>query len=256
MNKTFDIRNVSKIYEGGTIALQNIDLSIKEKEFVCLLGPSGCGKSTLLELLSGLEKPTTGDVCFKGEVLTNPNKRIGFVFQDASLFPWRNTIKNIELGLEIKGVSKEKRKVKAEKYLSLVGLDGFGKKYPHQLSGGMRQRVGIARAFVNQPDVLLMDEPFGALDHLTRIQLQKDLLDIWTKEKKTIVFVTHDIGEAVYLADRIILFTPRPGRIKEVITFTHNRPRNSQDPEFIQRQNEIYAKLQDFEENKGVEYNI
>lgn len=256
MDKTFDIRNVSKVYEGGTTALQDIDLSIGEKEFVCFLGPSGCGKSTLLELLSGLEKPTSGDISFKGEVLTSPSKRIGFVFQDASLYPWRTTLKNIELGLEIKGVSKKKRKEISEEYLSLVGLDGFGNKYPHQLSGGMRQRAGIARAFANQPDVLLMDEPFGALDHLTRIKLQKDLLDIWTKEKKTIVFVTHDIGEAVYLADRIILFTARPGSIKEIITLKHDRPRNPQDAELIQKQNEIYAKLQDFEENQGVEYII
>ncbi len=144
-----------------------------------------------------------------------PSNRIGFVFQDASLFPWRTTIKNIEFGLEIKGNGKEVRRKQAESYLKLVGLEGFEKKYPHQLSGGMRQRAGIARAFANQPDVLLMDEPFGALDHLTRLQLQKDLLEIWSKEKKTVVFVTHDIAEAVYLADRIVLFSPRPGKIKK-----------------------------------------
>src|SRR5690625_4494334 len=150
MSETFSIHNVSKTYNGGTVALQDIDLSIEDKEFICFLGPSGCGKSSLLELLAGLEKPTAGKISFKGEPLTGPNKRIGFVFQDASLYPWRTTVGNIEFGLEIKGVSKEERRKQAEYYLNLVGLDGFGKKYPHQLSGGMRQRAGIARAFANQ----------------------------------------------------------------------------------------------------------
>lgn len=256
MSSIFDVRNVSKTYHGGTTALQDINLSIEENEFVCFLGPSGCGKSTLLEMLSGLESPTSGEILFKGELLKNPSNRIGFVFQDASLYPWRTTLKNIELGLEMKGVPKAERRKKAEQYLSLVGLDGFEKKFPHQLSGGMRQRAGIARALVNQPDVLLMDEPFGALDHLTRLQLQKDLLDIWSKEKKTVVFVTHDVGEAVFLADRIVLFTSRPGKVKQITTLKNERPRNPQDPALIQKQNEIFASLQDYEDNKGVEYNI
>ncbi|WP_040982835.1 ABC transporter ATP-binding protein [Oceanobacillus jeddahense] len=256
MSKVFDIQHVSKVFDNETVALKEIDLSIEENEFVCFLGPSGCGKSTLLELLSGLEKPSEGKISFKEEALNSPNKKIGFVFQDASLYPWRTTMKNVEFGMELNGVSKKERRKRAQHYLSLVGLEGFEKKYPHQLSGGMRQRAGIARAFANQPDVLLMDEPFGALDHLTRIQLQKDLLEMWTKEKKTVVFVTHDIGEAIFLADRIVLFSPRPGKIKEIITLKQERPRDTQDPELIHKQNEIYASLQGYEENKGIEYNI
>lgn len=256
MNEIFNINNVSKTYPGGTKALQNIELSINESEFVCFLGPSGCGKSTLLDILAGLEKPSTGTIAFKDRPLTGPSKKIGFVFQDPSLYPWRTTIKNIELGLELKGVPKEERRQQAEYYLKLVGLDGFGSKYPHQLSGGMRQRAGIARAFANQPDVLLMDEPFGAVDHLTRIQLQKDLLTIWKQEKKTVVFVTHDVAEAVYLADRIVLFTPRPGSIKEIFKVNQTRPRNIKDSTFISMQNTIYAGIQDYEVNKGIEFNI
>ncbi|WP_342431237.1 ABC transporter ATP-binding protein [Neobacillus sp. FSL H8-0543] len=252
----FEIENVSKTYNGGTHALNHINLSIQKNEFVCFLGPSGCGKSTLLELLAGLEKPSEGNIFFKEQSLNNPSRKIGFIFQDASLYPWRTIQKNVEIGMEISDVKKIERKERAKYYIDLVGLQGFGEKYPHQLSGGMRQRAGIARALANKPEVLLMDEPFGAVDHLTRLQLQTDLLDIWEKEKMTVVFVTHDVSEAVYLADRIILFSPRPGMIKEIFNVKERRPRNRKNAALISIQNDIYASLQDFEINQGVEFYI
>ncbi|WP_325536759.1 ABC transporter ATP-binding protein [Sporomusa sp.] len=252
----FVIRQVSKVYPGpsATKSLEEINLTIRDGEFLCILGPSGCGKSTLLEILAGLQQPTSGEIFFNQEKLQTPNPKLGFVFQDPSLYPWRTIADNVALGLEIKGIAKTERKARAEKYLAMVGLQGFENKYPHQLSGGMRQRAGIARALVNNPEVLLMDEPFGAVDHLTRLQLQNDLLDIWQAEKKTVVFVTHDVSEAVFLADRVVLFTPRPGKIKRNFAIKNTRPRRRDDTGLLNMQNEIYMSIYDVKTDADLEY--
>lgn len=255
MNAIFNIKNVSKVYQ-ETHALSNINLEVYENEFLCFLGPSGCGKSTLLEIIAGLQQQTDGEVYFENRLHLKPSKEIGFVFQDASLFPWRTIIDNIAFGLEISGFSKKERYEIASDYLKLVGLAGFEKKYPHQLSGGMRQRAGIARALANKPKVLLMDEPFSAVDHLTRLQLQEDVLEIFQKQKTTIVFVTHDVSEAVYLADRIVLFTPRPGKIKNIYNVKVPRPRNRDDKQLIDLQNRIYNELLGIEIHQQPEYSI
>lgn len=241
----FDVAGVGKQFPGTppVQALDGIDLSIDEGEFVVLLGPSGCGKSTLLEILSGLQHASEGQVTFDGSPVVGTDKRVGVVFQDASLYPWRTIERNVELGLEFRGVSKAERRRAARKYLAQVGLGGFEKKYPHQLSGGMRQRAGIARALTAEPDVLLMDEPFGAVDHLTRIQLQRDLLELWETHRRTVVFVTHDVGEAVYLADRVILLSPRPGRIFREFVIDEPRPRHRGDIGLLERESEIYRAL-------------
>ena len=241
----FEVRGVSQRY-GGTppvTALESIDLAVGEGEFVVLLGPSGCGKSTLLELLAGLQEPTEGDVLLDGAPISGPDRRVGVAFQDASLFPWRTLQKNVEVGLEFRGVPAAERRRRSSAQLEAVGLAGFEGKYPHQLSGGMRQRAGIARALVSDPEVLLMDEPFGAVDHLTRITLQEELLELWERHRRTVVFVTHDVGEAVFLADRIVLLSPRPGRIFREFSIDEPRPRTRGDRGLLDREAEVYAAL-------------
>jgi ABC-type nitrate/sulfonate/bicarbonate transport system ATPase subunit len=252
----FVINHISKTYPGSdaTVSLEDISLTIRDGEFLCILGPSGCGKSTLLEILAGLQQPTSGDIFFNQSPLQTPNNKLGFVFQDPSLYQWRTVTENVELGLEIQGVVKARRREIAQKYLAMVGLEGFEQKYPHQLSGGMRQRAGIARALANNPEVLLMDEPFGAVDHLTRLQLQNDLSTIWQAEKKTIVFVTHDVSEAVFLADRVVLLTPRPGKLKKIFAIRHERPRRRDDVELLHIQNEIYLSIYDVKTDADLEY--
>lgn len=254
----FEVKDVGKIYEGHVPVetLQNINLSIKDGEFVCLLGPSGCGKSTLLEILAGLQSPSSGDVLFDGESMKGTDKRLGVVFQDPSLYPWRTISRNVELGLEMRGADKIKRRERVQSYLKMVGLSGFEQKYPHQLSGGMRQRAGIARALANDPEVLLMDEPFGAVDHLTRLQLQDDLLEIWKKEKKTVVFVTHDVSEAVFLGTRVVLLSARPGRINQIFNIPQKHPRKRDDLELLKIQNDIYAAIYDIKTQEDLEYII
>ncbi|HLZ19980.1 MAG TPA: ABC transporter ATP-binding protein [Smithellaceae bacterium] len=241
------IRQVTKIYPGEAAVecLDRIDLNVRDGEFLCILGPSGCGKSTLLEILAGLQQPTDGEILFDRSPLPRLNHKLGMVFQDPSLYPWRTVVDNVALGLEIRGVGKAKRKRIAEKYLAMAGLDGFEQKYPHQLSGGMRQRAGLARALANEPEVLLMDEPFGAVDYLTRLQLQDDLVNIWKTEKKTIVFVTHDISEAIYLGNRIALLTARPGRIKKIVEIPKDHPRRRDDMDLSIIQNDIYSAIQE-----------
>ncbi|WJH35811.1 ABC transporter ATP-binding protein [Paenibacillus sp. CC-CFT747] len=254
----FAVRGVSKIYEGPepTVTLQDIHLTIEPGEFVCLLGPSGCGKSTLLELLAGLQAPTGGEVLLDGTRLQGPSRKLGVVFQDPSLFPWRTIEQNVGLGLELAGVGKAERKERVQAFLEMVGLQGFGGKYPHQLSGGMKQRAGIARALVGSPEILLMDEPFGAVDHLTRLQLQSDLLRIWQEAKKTVVFVTHDVSEAVFLADRIVLLSPRPGRIQRIFPITLPRPRRLDDLNLLKFQNDIYSAIYDVKTEEDLEFTI
>nr|WP_314584360.1 ABC transporter ATP-binding protein [uncultured Pseudomonas sp.] len=208
--------------------LKDFDLQVREGEFLSILGPSGCGKSTYLNILAGLAKKTGGTLEIDGKPLQGINRNQGVVFQGYALLPWRSVLDNIAVGLEIRGVGKAERRERAREYLDLVGLTGFASRYPHELSGGMRQRVAIARSLVYKPDVLLMDEPFAALDAQTRETLQDELLRIWDLHKKTIVFITHSLDEAIFLSDRVAVMTPRPGRIKEIIDIDLPRPRRPQ----------------------------
>lgn len=207
-------------------ALSNINLNIKRNEFVCIIGPSGCGKSTLLRIVAGLEKPSAGEIYLNGIPSRAPNAKIGMIFQDYSLLPWRRILDNVAFGPELKGVAKQERYRIARHYLKLVGLDKFERCFPYELSGGMKQRVAIARALANDPDLLLMDEPFGALDEQTRYLLQNELLRIWKTDQKTVLFVTHSIDEALVLSDRIIVMSTNPGTISQIIDVALPRPRD------------------------------
>ncbi len=231
-----NIKNVSKLFnteQGQSIeALQPVSLPIQENDFICLVGPSGCGKSTLLRIMAGLEQASSGEVLYRGSLIAKPSKRLGMVFQEYSLLPWRTVLDNVGLGLEFARKPLAYRHEIAAQYLRLVGLEKFAGSYPYELSGGMRQRVAIARALANDPDVLLMDEPFGALDAHTRIILQKQLLQIWEANRKTIIFVTHSVDEAIYLADRIVVMTAGPGNIKEIIDVNMPRPRDRANPAY------------------------
>jgi NitT/TauT family transport system ATP-binding protein len=213
-------------------SLADLNVRIQEGEFICILGPSGCGKTTLLRIVAGLENPTTGKVLIDEAIIDRPNPKLGMIFQDYSLYPWRTVNENIVFGLELRGIGKEQRDEVAQSYLELAGLSGFGNSYPYELSGGMRQRVAVVRALAVDPTVLLMDEPFGALDAQTRNRLQHDLLEIWVKTKKTILFVTHSVDEAVFLADRIVVLTPRPGHVCEIMPVELTRPRDRTSVEF------------------------
>ncbi len=229
------IENVNRVFEREdtepTVALEDINIEINEKEFICLVGPSGCGKTTLLRIIAGLDQASSGTVRLNDDVITAPSSKRGMVFQEYSLFPWRTVSENITFGPEMQEIPKDEQKKVADYYLKIVGLEQFRDAYPHELSGGMRQRVAIARALANDPSVLLMDEPFGALDAQTRNVMQKELLEIWEKTQKTIIFVTHSVDEAVYLADRIIVMSSRPGRISEDIKVEMKRPRDRTNAE-------------------------
>ncbi|MDD1674088.1 MAG: ABC transporter ATP-binding protein [Methanomicrobiales archaeon] len=233
-----EIRGVSKTFatEKGEAmqALAGIDLAVAEQEFVCILGPSGCGKTTLLRIIAGLECPTSGEIFVEGSAVTAPSPKMAMIFQEYSLYPWRTVLDNIAFGLEVRGIEKGERYAIVERYLKLVGLEGFSASFPYELSGGMRQRIAVARALAIEPAVLLMDEPFGALDAQTRNLMQRELLEIHNKTKKTILFVTHSVDEAVFLADRIVVLTTRPGRIREIIPVQDGRPRERTAPEFVQ----------------------
>ena len=238
MPPILSVNHVSLLYpngNGGLLALDNISFEIEPGEFVCIVGPSGGGKSSLLKLLAGLQLPTRGEVCFEGEPLAHPRRRIGVVFQKANLMPWRTVLQNITLALELDATPRETIHKRASELIELVGLGGFEKALPRGLSGGMEQRVAIARALIHHPDVLLLDEPFGALDALTRERMSLELLRIWDRYGKTVVMVTHSISEAVFLADRVIVITPRPGRIRADLTIRLPRPRTlaqTYSPEF------------------------
>jgi len=213
VDKVFQVRDADEPF----VALDGVDLDVREGEFLTLVGPSGCGKSTLLDLIAGLTEPTGGEILIEGAPISGPGLDRGIVFQQYALFPWRTAQANVEFGLEAKAVPRKERRQRARHYLDLVGLTGFEERFPHELSGGMRQRVAIARSLAFDPDVLLMDEPFAALDAQTRESLQEELLRIWNKTGKTIVFITHGIDEAVYLGQRVAVMTSRPGRIKEIV---------------------------------------
>ena len=226
MDHQLALRNVTRTFEadnGSREALENINLEVKPREFLCIVGPSGCGKTTLLRMIAGLDYPTSGEILLDGTPVRGPSPDRGMVFQEFSLFPWRTVLKNVEFGLKIQGKRDTKRI--AERYIELVGLTGFEHSFPFQLSGGMKQRVAIARALATEPAILLMDEPFGSVDAQTRNLLQEELLEIWKRTKKTILFVTHSVDEAVYLADRVVVMSSRPGRIVEVLSVDIERPR-------------------------------
>jgi NitT/TauT family transport system ATP-binding protein len=236
------VRGVSKRFPvpgGEVIALKDIDLAIAKGEFVCLLGPSGCGKSTLLNAIAGFSTPTLGTITVDGKPVVEPGPDRGMVFQEYALFPWMTVAQNVAFGLEIKGMKRADIKLRVEELLAMLKLSDFRDRFPKDLSGGMRQRVAIARVLALDPPVLLMDEPFGALDSLTRRSLQDELLRIWVAMKKTIIFVTHSIEESIYLADRIVVMTYRPGTIKDDIKVTLARPRDSSTLPF----NELKRKL-------------
>ena len=242
MNHKLELRNVTKTFkteEGELTALENINLAIKPSEFLCIIGPSGCGKSTLLRLIAGLDDPSSGEILLDGKELRGPSQDRGMVFQEYSLFPWRTVLKNVTFGLEIQGIDKQEQYKIAEEYIELVGLKGFEKRYPYELSGGMKQRVAIARALATEPAILLMDEPFGSVDAQTRNILQEELLEIWKRTKKTILFVTHSVDEAVYLADRVAVVSSRPGCLVKCAKIDIPRPRTRTSVEV----NEFRGKL-------------
>ncbi|SET78149.1 NitT/TauT family transport system ATP-binding protein [Natronincola peptidivorans] len=224
-------------------ALSGIDMTIHENELICILGPSGCGKSTLLRIIAGLEKPSSGEVYYKDKEIKKCHKEIGMVFQQYTLLPWRNIIENVALGLEINGIDKKQRIEKAKEYLSLVGLDKFEASFPYELSGGMQQRVAIARVLANDSNILLMDEPFGALDAHTRVLLQRELLGIWRKNKKTVLFVTHSVDESIYLADKIVVMSKSPGKVKKIINVDMERPRERSNVEFGKLSEKLFNML-------------
>jgi NitT/TauT family transport system ATP-binding protein len=252
------VNQVSKTFisRGQEIeALLPVDIQVAPGEFVCLLGPSGCGKSTLLSIISGLEPPSSGTVLADGQIVHGPGTDRVLLFQEAALFPWLDVQHNVEFGLRQKGISSSERAEIAQKYIDLVHLRGFERSYTHQLSGGMRQRVAIARALAIDPAVLLMDEPFGALDALTRDRLQSELETIWSQTHKTIVFVTHNVREAVALGDRVLVFSPRPGRIVREFTIDLPRPRSFEDHALVDKSAEILNVLQEemrAQEKEGV----
>jgi NitT/TauT family transport system ATP-binding protein len=224
-----EVVNLTHVYagpEGGVPALQDISLSVGVGRFVVIVGPSGCGKTSLLMMLAGLRHQSSGTALCYGRPITDPDpERVGVIFQEASLFPWLSALDNIEFPLSLRGAPKDERRRRAEAMLTLVGLDGFGARYPHELSGGMKQRVSIARGLVQDPPVLLMDEPFAALDEQTRMTMGHELLRIWNATRKTVVFVTHSLTEAVYLADEVLVMSARPGRIIDRIPISLPRPR-------------------------------
>jgi NitT/TauT family transport system ATP-binding protein len=250
VTKTFTIKGPAGSREAARFtAVEGLNLNVKDGELLAIVGPSGCGKSTLIELLSGLSLPTSGRILLDEKPITGPALDRGVVFQSYALFPWRTALANVEFGLEAKGITARQRREIARSHLDLVGLAGFEDRYPHELSGGMKQRVAIARSLAYDPEVLMMDEPFGALDAQTRESLQAELLRIWERSRKTILFITHGIDEAVYLGQRVAIMTSRPGRIKRIIEIPADLRRHGEDlqsaPEFGDVHYEIWSLLRD-----------
>ena len=240
VKKIFNTRN------GEMVALNGVSLDIMENEFICVVGPSGCGKSTLLNIIAGLLEPTSGKVYCDGEEVVGTGTERGVVFQQYALFPWMTVKKNVMFGLNLKGIKGQEAEDIAMKYIKMVQLEDFINHYPKELSGGMNQRVAIARAYAVNPSVLLMDEPFGALDAQTRTQLQSELLETWEKERKTCFFITHDVDEAIILAQKVIIMSARPGRIKEIVDVDIPYPRTQETkmtPEFLELKNHIWSQV-------------
>jgi ABC-type nitrate/sulfonate/bicarbonate transport system ATPase subunit len=226
----------------GALALDNVSLTVSAGELVSVVGPSGCGKSTLLRMIAGLTSPTSGEVSIGAEPITEPNAERGLVFQDPNLFPWLTVRRNIETGLVARGVLREKR-AEVDEFMRLVGLEAFANSFPHHLSGGMAQRVSLARALINHPKVLLLDEPLGALDAFTRMRMQDEVLRLWLAHGTTMLFVTHDIDEAIYMSDRIVIMTQRPGKIEQIIPVEIKRPRDRSSSEFLRLRGDILETL-------------
>jgi len=242
-----EVREVSLVYDtpaGRVTGVEAATFAIEPSEFVCLVGPSGCGKSTLLNIIAGFLAPSVGEIRIGGQTVTGRGMDRGIVFQDfAQLFPWRTALGNVAFGLEMKGVAKKEREAIALEQLRLVKLENFANAYPHHLSGGMQQRVAIARALAYNPSVLLMDEPFAALDALTRDDMQRLLAEVWRTTRKTVVYVTHNVAEAVYLADRVVVMTPHPGTVKCEVPIKLVRPRDPLSVEFLEHQKELLRHL-------------
>lgn len=234
--RAVDVRMRFSVKRGHVDALGGVTLEVAPEEFVSVLGPSGCGKSTFLRIVAGLIRPTAGEVAVHGQRLDGPNPEVGIVFQSPVLLPWRTVLANVELQVEVRGLDRASHRREARRLLALVGLDGFEASYPYQLSGGMQQRVSLCRALIHNPRLLLMDEPFGALDALTREQMNLELQRVWMETKKTVLFITHSIPEAVFLSDRVLVMSPRPGRIDAEIRVGLPRPRTlgtMEAPEFL-----------------------
>ncbi len=242
-----EVRDVSLTYDtpsGSVPGVKDVSFSMEASEFVCIVGPSGCGKSTLLNILAGFLTPTAGEIRIGGKPVTGHGQDRGIVFQDfAQLFPWRTALGNVAFGLEMKGVGKAEREAIALNQLKLVKLEKFARSYPHHLSGGMQQRVAIARALAYNPSVLLMDEPFAALDALTREDMQRLLADVWRETRKTVIYVTHNVAEAVFLADRVIVITPHPGTVRAEIPIRLPRPRDPLSVGFLEYQKQLLRHL-------------
>jgi NitT/TauT family transport system ATP-binding protein len=242
-----EVRDVSLTYttpSGSVPGVEGVSFEIAQSEFLCLVGPSGCGKTTLLNMIAGFLTPTGGEIRIGGKAVSGHGMDRGIVFQDfAQLFPWRTALGNVSFGLEMKGVAKAERELIALKQLELVKLAKFARSYPHHLSGGMQQRVAIARALAYNPSVLLMDEPFAALDALTRDDMQRLLADVWRETRKTVIYVTHNVAEAVYLADRVIVMTPHPGRVKSEVPIALARPRDPLSVAFLDYQKQLLGHL-------------
>ncbi len=240
------IENINKTYQvkkSYFTAVKNVSLEVYKNEFLVILGPGLCGKTVLLNMIAGIEQPTNGKVYLDGEKIRGTHKSIGMVFQKLGLLPWKTVMENTEIGPKLAGVKKSERQKKAKNFLDMVGLTGFEKSYPHQLSGGMKQRVGIARAYTNNPDILILDEPFGQLDAQTRYSMQDEILRIWQMQKKTIIFVTNNIEEAIYLGDRIILLGKCPAEIKKIYDISLSRPRNVMDSGFLELRKMISSNM-------------
>jgi NitT/TauT family transport system ATP-binding protein len=258
MNSFIEARNIGLVFKSKdrapVTALSNFNVEVGRGEFVSIVGPSGCGKSTFLNMLLGLIKPGAGEMRINGAPITGPGQERAMVFQEFGLLPWRTVQANVELGLELKGIPAAQRAERGSELIKLVGLNGFERHYPHELSGGMKQRVGLARALATDPEVLLMDEPFAALDAQTRDLMQMELLQIWERTNKTVLFVTHSIEEAAYLSDRVIVMTARPGRTKNIVKIDLPRPRDYEmrlTPEFNEIKSRIWEVLKEEITSRG-----
>lgn len=246
MENTLKVQDVEKIFQINDEYLQAVEKTnaeIKKGEFISIVGPSGCGKSTLIRMISGLETPTSGEITLNDKKITKPSLDIGMIFQESRLYPWLSVEKNIEFGISDKKLSRAERKSRVKNLINLVGLNGFANALPKQLSGGMQQRASIARGLISNPKILLLDEPFGALDAFTRMNMQQELLKIWKQEKNTMILVTHDIDEAIFLSTKIIVMKDRPGSIKEVINVELPQPRDRTSSEFMEIRKRIMKSL-------------
>jgi len=249
---SLEVEKVAKHYKHGrdhVHALHDVSFHVGRKEFVCIVGPSGCGKSTLLKIIAGLDKPTSGEVRVLGETVSEPHPKISMIFQTFALFPWRTVVQNVEYGLEVRGVPKPERRKIAEELVDVIGLKGYEQSYPKALSGGMKQRVGIVRALAVDPEIVLMDEAFSAIDEFTAQVLRSEVAELWEDSKKTFVLVTHNLTEAIEMADRIMILSARPAKIKQTVSVNLRRPRNRVDQNFMKCQRQLFDMLKEELEN-------